>query len=206
MNNIQTIIPVKPLRESKTRLAHLLSADERAALMGCLLQRTLAAVRQTAVSQIIVVSGDAAVWRQAAAAGAAVLREKRPFALNDAVTQARDLAVRQGAEAVLILPADLPLLQTADIIAMLDTAHSRPAAPFMLICGDETEQGTNALLLSPPAPFTFHFGPGSFARHLQEARENGRSVQVVNGRSLQFDLDTEADWIRLHNNSTINHF
>jgi 2-phospho-L-lactate/phosphoenolpyruvate guanylyltransferase len=194
------IIPVKPLRESKTRLAHLLSSAERAALMGCLLEQTLAAVRQTAVSQIIVVSGDEAVLRQAALAGAATLREERPFALNTAVTQARDQAVRQGAAGVLILPADLPLLQTADIVAVLEAARSQPNTPLMVICGDETQQGTNALLLTPPAPFTFHFGPGSFARHLREAKENGRLVRVVNGRSLQFDLDTEADWIRLHNN------
>jgi 2-phospho-L-lactate/phosphoenolpyruvate guanylyltransferase len=108
--------------------------------------------------------------------------------------------VRQGADSVLILPADLPLLQTADITALLDTTRRQPDAPLMVICGDETAQGTNALLLAPPAPFTFHFGPGSFARHLQEAEENGRLVRVVNGHSLQFDLDTEADWIRLNNN------
>jgi 2-phospho-L-lactate/phosphoenolpyruvate guanylyltransferase len=200
LRQLWAIIPVKPLRESKTRLAHLLSPAERAALMGCLLERTLAAVQPTAVSHILVVSRDEAVLRQARAAGVGTLREARPFTLNAAVTQARDLAARQGADGVLILPADLPLMQTADITAFLNTVHHQPDAPFMAICGDERQQGTNALLLSPPAPFTFHFGPGSFARHLREAKENGRLVRVVNGRSLQFDLDTEADWIRLHNN------
>jgi 2-phospho-L-lactate/phosphoenolpyruvate guanylyltransferase len=200
LRQLWAIIPVKPLRESKTRLAHLLSPDERAALMGCLLERTLAAVQPTVVSQVIVVSRDEAVLQQARAAGVMALREERPFTLNTAVTQARDLAVRQGADGVLILPADLPLVQTADIIALLNTASRQPDRPLMAICGDETQQGTNALLLTPPAPFTFHFGPGSFARHLREAEENGRIVRVVNGRSLQFDLDTEADWQRLHNN------
>jgi len=194
------IIPVKRLRESKTRLAHLLSPDERAALMGCLLGRLLDALQQTAVSQIIVVSGDAAALRQAQAAGVLGLREERPFSLNAAVTQARDMVVRQGAGSVLILPADLPLVQTADITTLLNMAHQQPGAPLMAICGDETQQGTNALLLTPPAPFTFRFGPGSFARHLAEAEANGRIIQLVNGRSLQFDLDTEADWIRLNNN------
>jgi 2-phospho-L-lactate/phosphoenolpyruvate guanylyltransferase len=191
------IIPVKPLRESKTRLAHLLSPEERAALMGCLLGRTLAALRPTAVSQVIVVSGDEAVLAQARAAGADTLREERPFSLNTAVSLARDRAVQQGADRILILPADLPLVQTADIVAVLDSVRSQPARPLMVICGDETEQGTNALLLDPPAPFAFHYGPGSFARHCAEAEENGRVVWVVNGRSLQFDLDTEADWRRL---------
>lgn len=194
------IIPVKPLCESKTRLAHLLSPAERAELMGCLLERMLVAVRQTAVSRILVVSRDEAVLQQAKAARVDTLREERPFALNAAVTQARDLAVRRGAESVLILPADLPLVQTADITAFLDTARSRPDTLLMAICGDERQQGTNALFLSPPAPFTFHYGPGSFARHCEEAERNGRIIRVVNGRSLQFDLDTEADWQRLYNN------
>lgn len=194
------IIPVKPLRESKTRLAHLLSATERATLMGCLLDRMLVALRQTAVSQIIVVSGDEMVLQQARAAGVCALAEQQPYALNSAVSQAHHFAIGQGADGVLVLPADLPFIETADITTMLTTAQTHPARPLLVICSDEAGQGTNALLLTPPAPFTFHYGPNSFARHTQEAERNGRIVQVVNGRSLQFDLDTEADWIKLHNN------
>jgi 2-phospho-L-lactate/phosphoenolpyruvate guanylyltransferase len=196
------IIPVKPLRESKTRLAHLLSAAERAALMGCLLERTLAGC---CGKRPFPKSSSSAAMRRCcsrrARPGSETLREERPFALNTAVTQARDrhCAIGRGPLAVLILPADLPLLQTADIVAVLEAAQtaSRLPTPLMVICGDEAQQGTNALLLTPPAPFTFHYGPGSFARHLREAERNGRMVRVVNGRSLQFDLDTEADWHRL---------
>jgi 2-phospho-L-lactate/phosphoenolpyruvate guanylyltransferase len=193
------IIPVKPLHESKMRLAHLLSPDERATLMACLLGRTLRVLAQTAVSHILVVSRDEVVLQQARAAGAGTLREERPFTLNSAVAQARNLAVRQGATGVLILPADLPFVQTADITALLDAACTHPplTAPLMVICGDVAQQGTNGLLLTPSAPFTFHYGLHSFARHCDEAAQNGRIVRVVNGRSLQFDLDTEADWTRL---------
>lgn len=197
------IIPVKPLRESKTRLAHVLSPTERAALMGSFLARTLWVLQQTAVSQILVVSRDEGVLQQAHAAGAETLREKRPFALNAAVTQARDATVRQGAGSVLILPADLPFVQAADIERLLALVHPDNGClptPLMAICGDEQQQGTNALLLSPPIPFTFHYGSHSFAHHCEEAARNGRLVRVVNSRSLQFDLDTEADWHRLQNN------
>ncbi|MFO7540087.1 MAG: 2-phospho-L-lactate guanylyltransferase [Chloroflexota bacterium] len=188
------IIPVKPLLESKTRLAHLLSPAERAALMGSFLARTLWVLQQTAVSQILVVSRDEGVLQQARAAGVETLREKRPFALNAAVTQARDTTVRQGAGSVLILPADLPFVQAADIerLLLVHSDNGRLPIPLMAICGDEQQQGTNALLLSPPLPFTFHYGPHSFVRHCEEAERNGRLVRVVNSRSLQFDLDTEG--------------
>jgi 2-phospho-L-lactate/phosphoenolpyruvate guanylyltransferase len=202
------IIPVKPLRESKTRLAHLLSPAQRAALMGRLLGQTLDALQPTAVSRILVVSRDEAVLQQAQAAGVETLREERPFSLNSAVTQAHRLAVQQGAAGVLILPADLPLVQTADIERLLAAAPSdngRLPAPLMVICGDERQQGTNALLLTPPTPFTFHYGPDSFARHAAEAAGHGRLVYMVNRRSLQFDLDTEADWQRLQNNNYKEH-
>lgn len=198
MKMIYAIIPVKPLHESKTRLAHLLSPTERAVLIGLFFRQTMATLQKTAVSHIVVISRDEAVLAQAQAAGVSTLYEKRPFSLNSAVSQARTWAVRQGATSILILPTDLPFLHTADITAMLTAAQTHSAPSLMVICGDERQQGTNGLLLTPPSPFTFHYGPYSFTRHHEEAAQNGRSVCVVNGRSLQFDLDTEADWQRLN--------
>jgi len=71
----------------------------------------------------------------------------------------------------------------------------RPLAPSFVICPDEAEDGTNALLLAPPGDFTFRYGPGSFHAHLAEAERRGRAVAVVPAPGLRFDLDTESDWL-----------
>ena len=70
-----------------------------------------------------------------------------------------------------------------------------PPAPLLVICPDEAEDGTNALLLAPPGEFTFRYGPGSFRAHLAEAARRGRSAHVVPAPGLRFDLDTESDWL-----------
>jgi 2-phospho-L-lactate guanylyltransferase len=188
------IIPVKRLHESKRRLEHLLSAGERAELIHHFLDNLLAALNETpGIDRVLVVTADPAVMTLATKYGAETMTETQPTGLNEAVTRGVELAAGRGATAVLILPADLPFAGVEDVEEMLRplTASRRP---LVALTGDETESGTNALLLAPPGDFTFHYGPGSFQAHLDEAEGSGRAVYVIDAAGLRFDLDTEADW------------
>lgn len=189
------IIPVKPLHDSKRRLAHLLSAGARAELIHHFLDNLLATLNDVpGIDRVLVVTGDAEVTALAQNHGAAVLLETEPSGLNEAVRGGAALAARQGATAVLILPADLPFARVEDIeqmLAPLPTTHH----PLLAITGDETEEGTNALLLAPPGDFTFRYGPGSYHAHLAEAAARDRAIHIVNAPGLRFDLDTEGDWL-----------
>jgi 2-phospho-L-lactate guanylyltransferase len=202
------IIPVKHLHESKRRLEHVLSAEERAGFIRHFLDNLLAVLNAApGIDRVLVVTGDADVMALAETRGADVLIETAADGLNAAVAQGAAHAAGAGATAVLILPADLPFVRVEDIERMLGplTADRRPPTtarrplptdhrPLLALTGDEVEEGTNALLLAPPGDFTFHYGPGSFRAHLQEAVERGRSTYVVNAPGLRFDLDTESDW------------
>jgi 2-phospho-L-lactate/phosphoenolpyruvate guanylyltransferase len=191
--NVWAIIPVKPPTESKSRLAHLLSSAARADLICGFLQNTLAVLQQVdGVTQILVVSSDPLVWAIARRNGVVLLEEERPFTLNNAVTQATHYAAAHGAQAVLILPADLPFLQASDVQRLLDRLVTNPST--LVIAGDERAAGTNALLIAPPVGFAFHYGPGSFQAHLLEAHHSHRTSHVIHSPGLQFDLDTETDW------------
>ncbi|MCB8943802.1 MAG: 2-phospho-L-lactate guanylyltransferase [Ardenticatenaceae bacterium] len=191
---IWAIIPVKPLAQSKTRLAHLLSAHERAGLMRRFLQNALLTLNCVpAIGRILVISSDAAVLALARQHGAMTIIEQEARGLNTAVTQAAHYAQQHQAEGLLILPADLPFMQTADINHLL-TVVAQNTLPILAICTDSREDGTNALLLAPPTHFTFHYGQGSFHQHLQEAARLGYTPHIVTTPGLQFDLDTEADW------------
>jgi 2-phospho-L-lactate guanylyltransferase len=103
-----------------------------------------------------------------------------------------------GAQSALILPADLPFVTPADVQQMLAVVRevNGNGRCLIAICADAAQQGTNALLLHPPTPFTFHYGPGSYQRHLQEAQRRNRTVCAIQVPGLQFDLDLEADWHR----------
>ncbi len=103
------IIPVKYLRDSKQRLSHLMSDDERAALIAEFLDKLLATLQQVEeIDRVLVVTSDPAVDALARRHEAAVLREAEPAGLNTAVERGVTEAEQGGATAVLILPADLP--------------------------------------------------------------------------------------------------
>ncbi len=189
---VWAIIPVKPLLESKRRLAHILSAEERADLIHRFLAHTLTVLNQSGVvDRILVVSSDERVLATAQMHGANVLVETAVHGLNPAVTHAAQFAADSGATAVLILPADLPFIEREDVVIMVQECGN---GPHIAICSDVRHAGTNALFINPPVPFTFHYGPGSFHHHMQEAQKQGLTTHIIHNPNLQFDLDTEADW------------
>ncbi len=211
---IWAIVPVKPLRDGKSRLAHILSADERAKLTTRILNRTLEVLRAAPqVYRTLVVSRDPVVLKLARQQGAYTFGEGEKSGLNMALTRAAHVAAAQSATGLLILPADLPLISSGDVETLIASTlqalppmnrpgmqngtapkQSLPALRIMAICPDRLEEGTNALYVSPPTGFRFQFGTGSFDLHLEEGQRLGMSCHIVHSPGLKFDLDTEEDW------------
>lgn len=105
------IVPVKPLRDGKSRLAHILSADERARLTINILEHTLKVLQEApSVLSTLVVSRDPAVLKHARQAGAFTFGEGEKLGLNVALVRGSHVAAAQGAGSILILPADLPFI------------------------------------------------------------------------------------------------
>lgn len=198
------IIPVKPLRYSKSRLAHILSMEERAELTGNILKRTLGVLDEAPlITRTLVVSRDTAVLKVARQVGASTYGETDKQDLNMALTRAAHIAAVQKADGILILPADLPFITSLDIeklIGAIGPDHQNGSngnsyrRRSMVICGDHNRDGTNALLLSPATGFNFQYGPGSFEKHLVEAEHLGMKSIIISRPTIEFDLDTEEDW------------
>ncbi len=193
---IWAIIPVKRLRESKQRLAHILSADERADLIHATFSHLLDTLTMVEpITCVLVISDVERVLATARGRGCEVWKEKRPFSLNTAVSQAITHAETYHAKSALILPADLPFAQPADINTLLNMAGYDKMKSIVLSSNEEGT-GTNAMLLPLPAPFRFQYGKGSYQRHIQEANRLGFAIKAIQTDALQFDLDTESDWQR----------
>lgn len=186
------VVPVRSLTEGKRRLAGVLEGPERAALVRRLLVRTLEAAA-AAGPPVLVVSPDPAALALARGHGAAGLAEPRPIGLNHALELAAREAVRRGAGALLVVPADLPGVGAADLRAMLPAAGSGPA---VRVAPDEAGTGTNALYVRPPGLLAFRYGEGSCALHLEQARTHGVEPERVDRPGLRFDLDTPDDLAR----------
>ncbi len=109
--------------------------------------------------------------------------------LNEALSAARDALLGFGARELLILPADLPLLLTQDIDALV--AAGRMAG--FALAPDAAGVGTNGIYLNAARGFRFQFGPGSLQRHLDAASRCGWTAATVSRPGLAFDVDSPMD-------------
>ena len=105
------IVPVKPLRRGKSRLAGTLSEDERTELNRSLLQNTLKTFADLKeVEEVLVISRDPQALAIARQHGARTVREDGQPELNTALKRATVIAQVYATRGVLVLPSDLPLI------------------------------------------------------------------------------------------------
>ncbi len=189
------VIPVKPLAQSKRRLAGAYDARARAALAESLFRRTLrTALGARGVDRVVVVSRDRAALRQAREAGALPLREVTR-GLNAALEGATREAIAHGAGALLVLPIDLPRLTTADIESLI--ALGTPP-PCVVLAPARRDAGTNALLVSPPGLIHYAFGRDSLRRHRQVARDARARCEIYDSERVAWDVDRPEDLDRFN--------
>jgi 2-phospho-L-lactate guanylyltransferase len=185
------IVPVKPLRRAKSRLAGVLSDDERALLSQHLLQHTLGVLKEIPeIERTLVVSRDSHALALARKEGARTLTEHGAPELNQALVRATLVAKEYGADGVLILPADLPLLTIEDVQSLIKAAKD---PPVIVLVPDRHGEGTNALLVRPSGLIEYDFGPNSFQRHQLQAEQLGARVEIRTIPSLGLDLDLPED-------------
>ena len=148
---ITTIVPMKPIALAKRRLSGILPGRERKALVRAMLADVLTALRNCEhVAQTYVVTADPEVAALAACYGAGHIVEAKPAGLNQAVAMAVEHLEESGADTMLVLPGDVPLVTSAGISELALRAQPRSAAVVPAHDGE----GTNALMLSPPGHFS----------------------------------------------------
>jgi 2-phospho-L-lactate guanylyltransferase len=182
------LIPVKELPRAKARLAPVLDDVGRRELALALFHDVLAAALACpALDGVAVVTRDDDVLSVTAEAGAEGLPE--PGGLNEALASASQALAQRGADRLVVLAADLPLVQSDDVA----TVTQADADVVVVPSGDG---GTNALAL-PSGGIAFRFGPESARRHLAAAREAGLRSLRLDLPALALDIDTPDDLARL---------
>jgi 2-phospho-L-lactate guanylyltransferase len=187
----RAILPIKSFDEAKQRLSDGLDPGPRRALAESMFTDVLTALRRCeALTGIIVVSCDLAAQRIAGGHGAEVL-EDRGAGHSAAASLGVGAALAAGTARVLLVAGDCPLLDAAELSALLG---ARPEdEPFAAIVPDRHGTGTNALLLSPPDAIDPSFGPGSCERHRTLAVRRGIAHAVLRVPTLALDVDTPED-------------
>jgi 2-phospho-L-lactate/phosphoenolpyruvate guanylyltransferase len=188
MIEASTVIPVKILAKSKSRLAGILSDGERAELSFAMFQDMLKILLDVQdATTITIVTDDPSVAQRSLSAGVRVVPECG-VGVNAALDHLAGRLTRNGITSLLILSADLPTVTRLDI----DTLVRRRVAAVAIVPA-LADGGTNALLSSPPNAIAFQFGDESAANHLAAARLSRVTAQQMLIPNLQRDIDRLED-------------
>jgi len=181
------VVPVKTLLKSKTRLSNFFTFEERTRFTLAMLEDVLNALKSSNVSKTVVVSSDLTVERFAKNFGMTFLKETQQ-GLNQAINQATKWCVRNAAEWVLVLPADVPLITSKDINQLVKLALNNS-----VVISPSRNGGTNALLETPPGVIPPRFGPDSFKKHICEALAKHAQTKIYVSSNVMLDIDSEKD-------------
>lgn len=191
--NATAVLPVKRFDAAKQRLASL-DEGRRRELAGAMVADVLEAIgKARAIDRVIVVSGDPLAQELASEAGAEVVPDPEDVGHVEAAQAGIARAEVEGAERVVLLAGDCPLLDPRELDRLLTGVPGN----YVGIVPDRHGTGTNALLLSPPDAIVPSFGEGSRDRHVEAARQAGIPFGIEELPSIELDLDTPADVIAL---------
>lgn len=180
MGPAAVLIPVKAFEHAKGRLAPALSPADRARLARRMAERV---VESAGPLPVAVVCDDQGVASWARGLGALVVWEPGRglnAAVHDGFVALRDA----GVDLVVVAASDLPLADDLQWVTLF---------AGITIVADRHGDGTNVLAVPTSLDYRFSYGPGSFARHCEEARRVGGPLRVVDAPALAWDVDVPDD-------------
>lgn len=189
--SLWAIVPVKPLRRGKSRLAGVLTEEERTFLNYTMLAKTLKALSGVPeIDQVLVISRDSGALALARDFKAKTIQEDGSSDLNTALRRATVLAQIYTAQQVVIVPDDLPLIDSESLRSFVQRGSR---SPRIVIAPDRRHDGTNCLLVNPAGLIEYQYGPNSFHVYLEQARKYHIPVEICDLPSLALDLDAPED-------------
>lgn len=171
-------VPVKAGPERKSRLAPTFDARHRLALSDSLYRHVVHCVWESRLAEQIIAVAPALPEAEVPVR----LWVQQDSGLNAELERVREAV----AGPLIVINADLPLLESADLAALAEAAEEQGCA----IAPDRHGTGTNAVALMPGVAFAFSFGPASLSLHLASAAEG---MAQVWRSGLAYDVDTLAD-------------
>lgn len=184
MTGTAIVVVARDPRLAKTRLRAVLSPIQRAALALAMFDDVIAAALATRRPVLVVTDARSIAARARRAGARATVTPAR--GTRSAAAHGLRLAARDGADAALVIAADLPLATAVSLRRVITAGRHAE----VVIVPDGRGTGTNALYLRPPTRIAPRFGPGSLAAHRRAAGAGGT---VLRDARLGVDVDVPAD-------------
>jgi 2-phospho-L-lactate/phosphoenolpyruvate guanylyltransferase len=184
------LVPVKNLSGAKQRLASQLDQKLRTELAQAMLHDVLSALAAwTNRPDVAVVSSDPFALKLARVYDFEVIPDPANPGETGAIEMATQICVERGIASTLVIPADIPLMQSWELEEILKQA---PAAGSVLVPAADG-RGTNAAYRSPAALFPLRFGNDSFKPHHAAAQATGKPCVVLRLPGIAVDVDSPED-------------
>jgi len=185
------LVPIKDLSKAKERLYPILSQSERTDLAYAMLEDVLIALRGSRLlDRILVVTLDENAVKLAESLDIEVIKETKQNGESESVDWASIICKEMGAESVLVIPGDAPLITPEDVDFILE--KEKPYHSVILVPARD-ELGTNAILRKPPDVIPSRFGYDSFKKHIEEARRRNIPYEIHKLPRVALDLDEPED-------------
>lgn len=189
------IIPLKSLERTKQRLGSTLSLEQRKQLTTAILLDQLEVLKNiTRIEKILLLSRDPACSQLALEHNIQCLSLEADTNLNSGLTACLDYCSEQGATQVIIIHADIPLLDEAALNTAIDDHQQSVGITFV---PSNKKDGTNLLLADLPLAIKLEYGENSFHKHCQAALKAGVRVRIHENPLLGLDIDTDSEFSML---------
>jgi 2-phospho-L-lactate/phosphoenolpyruvate guanylyltransferase len=187
------LVPIKNSSSAKQRLSEVLDQQARTRLAQAMLEDVLTTLHDWQMSrdtsEVALVTGDPFAVKLAGEYGFEVIADPENPGETGAIEMATRVCVERRIQWSLVIPADIPLIQTWELDEILK--HARDEGSVLVPAADG--RGTNAAFRRPADLFPLRFGNDSFKPHHAAAQATGKPCVVLNLPGIAVDVDNPAD-------------
>jgi 2-phospho-L-lactate/phosphoenolpyruvate guanylyltransferase len=184
------LIPVKNLSNAKQRLAAVLDQRSRTELAQAMLHDVVDAVAgYKSRPACALVTSDPLAIELARKYNFEIIPDPANPGETGAIEMATRICIERGAEFTLVIPGDIPLIQSSELEEIL--THAPVEGSVLVPAADG--RGTNAAYRRPAGLFPLRFGNDSFKPHFAAAQTSGKTCVVLELPGIALDVDNPAD-------------
>ena len=187
------IVPVKDLSKAKDRLSSVLPQKHRTTLAYAMLEDVLIALKSSKLlDRIFIVTLDSHAIEIAKSMEIEIILETEQNGESSSVDFAAEKCKEMGADSILVIPGDAPLITSQDIDFILKE-QAKLSPPFVIMVPARDELGTNAILRNPPDIIPSRFGHDSYNNHKSEANIKNIPYKAFKNPRIALDIDQPED-------------
>lgn len=183
------IIPIKTFAQAKTRLE--LEPLQKEDLCGLMLEEILHVLTiSPKIDEVVVVTREPKAMDACKRFGATEIFDENEQGVNNAVSMADRYLLENHFDMSIVLPQDIPFIQTQDIDFML--RFVMPPS-FAIIVPSRRFDGTNALVRMPVDLMGTHYDENSYKKHMNTAKKLTPNTSLVFVQRIMWDVDCNED-------------